>query len=450
VVSHEKPIISKSHGSQILTSSAITMAINPVSPSYEWTFRRVVWATLVLVSIIFCFWLFYRFYQVVFILFIAIVLGTVIRPIVNWFYQRGLPRMAGVLLVYLVLLVLLTGFLWLLFPLIFEQTSALTREVPGYYQTLRAGFVSNPNQLLLRLGQLLPASLPSLTPGLVQQTGQEVVASAGQVLGYIISTAQVIFVAIIILVLTLYWALDGPRIIKTILLLVPQDQREKIGELISAMESKVGFYLAGQGILCLVIGVMALVAYLLIGLPNALVLAFAAGVMEAVPMIGPLLGAVPAALIAISIAPDRLIWVIVATIVIQQLENTLLVPRIMRKAVGVNPFVTLLALFAFSSLFGIAGALMAIPIAAIIQLVLNHFVFQQGTVEMEVSEGRDYASRLRYEAQDLVQDLRKQARRKKRGSDLKIKQQEQVMDEIETITTNLDTLLAQTNTSDAE
>ena len=358
--------------------------------------------------------------------------------------------MAGVLLVYLVLLVLLTGFLWLLFPLIFEQTSALTREVPGYYQTLRAGFVSNPNQLLLRLGQLLPASLPSLTPGLVQQTGQEVVASAGQVLGYIISTAQVIFVAIIILVLTLYWALDGPRIIKTILLLVPQDQREKIGELISAMESKVGFYLAGQGILCLVIGVMALVAYLLIGLPNALVLAFAAGVMEAVPMIGPLLGAVPAALIAISIAPDRLIWVIVATIVIQQLENTLLVPRIMRKAVGVNPFVTLLALFAFSSLFGIAGALMAIPIAAIIQLVLNHFVFQQGTVEMEVSEGRDYASRLRYEAQDLVQDLRKQARRKKRGSDLKIKQQEQVMDEIETITTNLDTLLAQTNTSDAE
>jgi predicted transcriptional regulator len=82
--------------------------------------------------------------------------------------------------------------------------------------------------------------------------------------------------------------------------------------------------------------------------------------------------------------------------------------------------------------------------------VLNHFVFQQATVEMEVSEGRDYASRLRYEAQDLIQDLRKQARHKKRGTDLKINQIEQVMDEIETITTNLDTLLAQAKKSDAE
>ena len=223
-----------------------------------------------------------------------------------------------------------------------------------------------------------------------------------------------------------------------------------MGELISAMESKVGFYLAGQGVLCLVISMMALVAYLLIGLPNALVLALAAGVMEAVPMIGPLLGAIPAALVALSIAPDKLIWVIVATIVIQQLENSLLVPRIMRKAVGVNPFVTLLALFAFSSLFGLAGALMAIPIAAIVQLALNHFVFQQATVEMEVSEGRDLASRLRYEAQDLAQDLRKQARLEKSGSDLTIKQLEQVMDEIETITTNLDALLARANKPDAE
>jgi predicted PurR-regulated permease PerM len=426
------------------------MAVNPVSQPYNWSFRRVVWATLVLASIIFCFWLFYRFYRVVFILFIAIVIGTVIRPVVNWLYQRGLPKIAGVILVYLLLLMLLTGFLWLLFPLIFEQSSTLAKEVPDYYQILRAGLVNNPNQLFMRLGHLLPAGLPTLNPGLMPQTGQEVVASAGQVLGYAISTAQVIFRAIVILALTLYWTLDGPRIIKTFLLLVPQDHRESIDELISAMESKVGLYLAGQGVLCLVISIMALVAYMLIGLPNALVLALAAGVMEAVPMIGPLLGAVPAALVAISIAPDRLIWVIVATVVIQQLENTLLVPRIMRKAVGVNPFVTLLALFAFSSLFGIAGALMAIPIAAMVQLALNHFVFQQPMVEMEISEGRDYASRLRYEAQDLVQDLRKQARRKKRGSDLKIKQLEQVMDEIETIATNLDTLLAQTNHSDAK
>lgn len=424
------------------------MAVNPVLQTYDWTFRRVIGATLALVSLVFCFWLLYRFYEVLFIFFIAIVMGTVIRPLVNWLYERGIPRVAGVILVYILSLILLGGFLRLLFPLIFAQSTTLATDIPGYYQDLRAWMLHDPNQLLMRLGQLLPAALPSLNPGITQQTGAQVVASAGQVLGYTMLLARFIFAAILILALTFYWTLDGQRIIKSFTLLIPQDQRENFSELILAMEGKVGAYLAGQGVLCLVISLMALVAYGLIGLPNALVLALAAGVMEAVPMVGPLLGAIPAGLVALSIGPDKLIWVIVATVIIQQLENTLLVPRIMKKTVGVNPFVTLLALFAFSSLFGIAGALMAIPIAAIIQLTLNHFVFQSATVELEASEGRDFASRLRYEAQGLIQDLRKQSRLKKRGSDQKIMQIEKVMDEIETITSSLDTLLARANQSD--
>jgi predicted PurR-regulated permease PerM len=425
------------------------MALHPSLQPYDWTFRRVVWATLVLVSVLLGFWLLYRFNQVVFILFIAIVIGTVIRPAVSWLHQRGLPRMAGIILVYILLLALIISFVLLLVPLIVEQSTTIGSALPGYYQSLRGWMTSHPNQLIVRLGGFLPGTLPSLMPGTTQQTGQEVMASAGQALGYVILAAKVIFTAMVILMLAFYWTLEGPRIIQSFLLLLPQDQRESISELISAMETKVGFYIAGQGFLCLVIGILALLAYLLIGLPNALVLALMAGVLEAVPMIGPLLGAIPAALVALSIAPDKLVWVIVATIVIQQLENSLLVPRVMRKAVGVNPFVTLLALFAFSSLFGIAGALMAIPMAAIIQLLLNRFFFHPSTMEPEVSAGRDYASRLRYEAQDLAQDLRKQARLKKGGSDLRVKQIDQVMDEIETITTDLDALLAQASTSDA-
>jgi predicted PurR-regulated permease PerM len=407
-----------------------------------------VWATLVLISVILGFWLLYRFYQVVFILFIAVVIGTVIRPAVAWLHQRGLPRVAGVILVYLLLLILLTGFLLLLFPLIVEQSTTIATAVPGYYQNLREWMVNYPNQFIVRLSEFLPPTLPSLNPRAAQQTGQDVMASAGQALGYIALAAKVIFTAIVILVLAFYWTLDGPRTIQSFLLLVPSDPRESISELISAMETRVGYYIAGQGILCLVIGIMALLAYLLIGLPNALVLALMAGVLEAIPMIGPLLGAIPAVLVALSIAPDKLVWVIVATVVIQQLENSLLVPRVMSKAVGVNPFVTLLSLFAFSSLFGIAGALMAIPIAAIIQLLLDRFIFHPTAMEPEVSAGRDYASRLRYDAQDLAQDLRKQARLKKGGSDLRVKQIDQVMDEIETITTDLDALLAQASTSD--
>jgi predicted PurR-regulated permease PerM len=276
------------------------------------------------------------------------------------------------------------------------------------------------------------------------------VTSAGTAVGYVSVAARVIFNTIVILALTLYWTLDGPRIIRSLLLLVPQDRRESTAELITAMEASVGYFIVGQGLLCLSIGAMALVAYLLIGLPNAFVLAIAAGLMEAVPMVGPALGAIPASLVALSISTDKFIWVIIASVIIQQIENTLLVPRIMKQTVGVNPFVTLLAIFAFSSLFGIAGALMAIPMAAVIQLVLNHFVFQQPTVELEVSEGRDFSSRLRYEAQELIQDLRKQARHKKGGSDEKVIHVEQVMDEIETITENLDSLLSQTNHTEAE
>jgi len=423
------------------------MTLHPPSQLDNWTFRRVMWATLILVFVALSFWLLYRFYQVVFILFIAIVMGTVIRPAVAWLYRRGLPQIAGVILVYLLLLALLIGFVLLLFPLVVAQGGTIAAAVPGYYQSLREWMAINPSQLIVRLRQFLPTTLPSLEP--VQQTGQEMMASAGQALGYVTLAAKAVFMAMVILLLAFYWTLDGPRTIRSLLLLVPKGQRESISELILAMETKVGFYLAGQGVLCLVIGIMALVAYLLIGLPNALVLALVAGVLEAVPLIGPLLGAIPAALVALSIAPAKLVWVIVATLVIQQIENILLVPRVMRKAVGVNPFVSLLALFAFSSLFGIAGALMAIPMAAIIQLLLDRFVFHPGTIEAEVSTGRDYASRLRYEAQDLAQDLRKQARLKKGGSDLRVKQTDQVMDEIEAITTDLDSLLAQASISEA-
>jgi predicted PurR-regulated permease PerM len=417
------------------------MEDQPPSHLSSWTFQRVMLATLVLAGVGLGFWLLYRFYQVIFILFIAIILGTVIRPIVNWLYRRGLPKVAGVLLVYVLLLALLIGFVVLLFPLVFDQGAAILKMVPDYYQNFRSWIGDSPNQLVASLNQFLPAVIPGFET--VYQTAPEELASAEQALVYLSTAARFVFYAIVILLLGFYWTLDGPRTIQSLIQMLPKTHRESIAELIRAMEVKVGYFIAGQGALCLVIGVMALIAYLLIGLPNALVLALVAGALEAVPMIGPTLGAIPAGLIALSISPTKLIWVIVATVIIQVLENNLLVPRIMRKAVGVNPFVSLLAIFAFSSLFGIVGALMAIPIAAIIQLILDHFVFHPSPPEPDNSTGRDFTSRLRYEAGDLVQDLQKQARIKKGGAALQVKQIDKVMDEIEAIAADLDVLLAQ-------
>ena len=418
------------------------------SPSkyQSWSFWQVAWATLILVLVALSFFLLYRFYQVLFILLIGVLLGTAIRPVVNWLQNRGLPPTAGLILIYFLLLLLLAGFILLIFPVIIEQGTAIFAEVPVYLQNIRVGMANHSNKIISGLSEFIPAMTPEL--GLMQQTDQQLLASAGQAFGYVSSAAVGIFIIAAIMVIAFHWTLEGQRTIQSFMQLFSIDQRESIGEMISAMEVKVGYYIVGQGVLCLIIGVMALIAYLLIGLPNALLLAVAAGVLEAVPMIGPLLGAIPAAVIALSVSPGKMIWVIVATLVIQQIENSLLVPRIMRKAVGINPFVSLLSIFAFSSMFGIAGALMAIPMAAIIQLLFDRFLFNPVALESEVTAGRDYASRLRYEAQYLVKDLRKQSRLKKRGSDQSLKKIDKVMDEIEAITTDLDVLLAEVHPSD--
>ncbi len=349
------------------------MQDKPTIQSSPWSVRRVVTITLTLVVIVIGFWMLYRFYNVLFILLSAIVIGTVIRPIVAWLNRRGISQILGVIIVYFLLLAFVTGFILLLFPLVFDQASSIMKGIPNYYQSFQTWVSNSTNPLLDYLNQFLPNEIPGLKP--VLQTAPEILESAEQALSYVATVTQVVFIAIVTLLLAFHWTLDGPRIIQSLLPMLPKQKREGISDLIAAIESKIGYFIAGQAVLCLVIGALALIAYLIIGLPNALVLALIAGVLEAVPMVGPALGAIPAGVIAFSVSPTKLIWVIVATVIIQLLENNLLVPRIMRKAVGVNPFVSLLSIFAFSTLFGIAGALMAIPIAAIIQLILQRFLF---------------------------------------------------------------------------
>ena len=423
------------------------MEIQPTIQQNEWTLRRIVVVTLALMGVGLGFWLLYRFYQVLFILFVAVILGTIIRPIATWLNRRGLSKVGGVIAVYVLLFALLTGFLLLLFPLVFDQGTAIVKDIPDYYQDLRTWVENSPNQLIGSFSQYLPEVIPGFEIAI--QTDIEMLASAETALSYISSLFKVFFIMLVTLLLSYHWTLNGKRTIESLLILFPKNKREEHSEMIAAIESKIGYFIAGQGALCLVVGVMAIIGYMAIGLPNAFVLGLVAGAFEAIPMIGPTLGAIPAGLIALSVSPSTLIWVIVITVVIQLTENNLLVPRIMSKAVGVNPFVSLLAIFAFSSLFGLAGALMAIPMAAIIQLVLDRFVFHPAEAEKEMLGGRDFASRLRYEAKELTKDLKSQARLTKVGGDVEVNQIDIVMDEIEAITTELDLLLSQIPETDS-
>ena len=173
----------------------------------------------------------------------------------------------------------------------------------------------------------------------------------------------------------------------------------------------------------------------LIGMPSPLVLGIVAGIFEAVPLLGPFLGAILPLLLAITGSPDKIIWVIVAVVVIQQLEGQLLVPRVMNAAVGVNPILTILIFTAFTSLLGLTGAILSVPIAAFIQIGLDRFVSSSRMTEPEQPSGRDRLSVLRLEAHDLIEDVRGQQRRKRDAPGV---QEDQVLDMIESIATDLE------------
>src|SRR6185503_11200166 len=142
----------------------------PLLPS--WTTRRVILATLVVLAVASGFWLLYHFRLVVFILFIAIVIGIAMQPAVAWLQRRGVPPAVGAILVYLVLLALLIGFALLLVPLLIEQIATITASLPDYYQSLRDLMISARSRLIWRLGQQLPLELPaiSLSPQLGSET----------------------------------------------------------------------------------------------------------------------------------------------------------------------------------------------------------------------------------------------------------------------------------------
>lgn len=408
----------------------------------ELSVRHVVVATLVVVAVGLGFVLLFRFHRLLLLLFAAIVISTAISPAVDWLHRRGLPRLLGIALLYLLLLAFIAGLILLGAPLIVEQATNLASAIPEAYDELRQTMLRNPNLFVWRLGVELPPQFPLATSGEASvEESVSAVAQAWQTIGLVASTIFGIFAT---LALAFYWTLEGERTKRALLLLLPLDKRESARELVTTIENNIGNFIVGQATLALIIGVLALAAYLLIGLPYALVLAILAGIMEVVPLIGPTLGAIPAAIVAFSVDPVKAIWVIVATAVIQQLENSFLVPRVMDRAVGVNPLVTLLALTAFGSLFGVVGALVAIPVAAMVQILLQRFVLDGNGSGQSVPEGRDQLSLLRHETQELVQDVRKQVRQKEESADTT---SDEIEDSLEAIASDLETILAQNHTT---
>ena len=409
----------------------------------HWNARQVVFATLLVVAVFIGFWLILRFHMMLVVLFASIVFGTALKPFVDFFVSRGWKRPFGLIFTYAILLIVLLILLLLVVPTIVQQSMDLVVSLPKMYLGLRDVLMKSSSVVLWNIGFRMPENLNLILNAV--PVNSEPLNALTNFLGLSGTFLTGFLVIGGVFLLTTFWVLESEHSLRVMLLMARPESRTQIKELWQAIESRLAAFVSGQLILMFSIGMMALIAYLIIGLPNALVLALIAGVLEAVPVLGPLLGAVPAMLVAYSSDPIFMVWVVVSTGIIQTFENYLLVPRVMGASVGVNPITTLLILAAFGSLLGLPGALFAVPSAAVIQLLVDRFILTKSQNIAMQPAGRDSVSALRYEVQDLIGDVRKQLRRK---NDRSINGNDEIEDSIETLAVELDLFLSQENEGD--
>lgn len=377
-----------------------------------WTPRRIITATLVVLGVIALAYMMVNFYSVLVIVFIAFVLSTAIRPIVYLMGRLKINPSLAVIIAYLLLLGILIGIILLLVPIITEQVAAITNKIPEYYTDFRTLLVSSRSAIIRTISQRLPLDPPLSLIGITStDTPQQDATVAVTQLFLTLKTVGIsLFIIISTLLLAFYWTLDGERITRAMLSLVNPERRESAREVVGEIQQKMGAYIRGQIILDVSIAILATIAYFLIGLEYALVLGILAGILETVPILGPILGAIPPLLIALASGnTSAFIWVIVATVIIQQIEGTFLVPRVMDRTVGVNAVVTLLAFAAFGSLLGLVGGILAVPLAAIVQIIFSRLVFSPTEISAGIKD-RTKLGVLRYEAQELAQTMRLRTR----------------------------------------
>lgn len=393
-------------------------------------YRTIVQSALTIGGVVLCFSLIISARTALVTFFVAIVISTAMRPVVDRLSSVGIAPAISVLLIYLVFGVVGGIATYLFGSLIFEQLQRAWGQVPELYNMLREMLLNSEHFAFTRLGLTLPT-----TPPFMDMSDAPTDASPLLFLETASRVTRFIFFVIVTFTLAFHWAIHGEGTKRAMLMLVSMNKRDEIRELLQEMEQKLGSFVVGQLILVAVIGLAALAVYLLIGLPYALTLALFAGLMELVPIIGPILGAVPALIVAIGISPVHALLVLLGSGVIQAAENNLIVPRVMDRAVGVNPLVTLLAFATFSALFGLVGAIVSIPLAAVLQILLNRYLLAPSH-DQALIKGRSEVSALRYYAKELIQDIRQFP------VDESIGLSEEIEEKLESIAVDLDILLA--------
>ncbi|HOY56208.1 MAG TPA: AI-2E family transporter [bacterium] len=300
--------------------------------------------------------------DVVGLLFVAVVVAAALDPFVDYLHKKKIPRAVSILAIYLILFGIVSLMIVSLVPAVSEQAGQLASNLPDYYERIALGFN--------RLGdgqQNVPATLPQALSGLSSNL-------AGATSG-VFSTITGIFGGLVslvsFLVIVFYLMVQENGVKYFLQFLVPLKKRAEIMHLIDKIQTKLGFWLRGQLILCLLVGLMVYLLLLIMGVKYALLLGLIAAITEIIPYVGPIIGAVPGIFIAFSDSFTKVLMVALVYLIVQQVENSLLVPKIMQKSVGLNPVVVMVAILVGGSLGGVVGALLAVPVAAIIDVVVE-------------------------------------------------------------------------------
>ena len=305
---------------------------------------------------------------VVILILVSLVLATTLeRPVQLLERRLMLPRALAILLLYVAFfgVLILAGIL--VAPSVRDQVTIFADEAPKRLNELRASWQASGNGLLNGTGQdLLGRAAAALDNPPKPQQGAAIPVLT-QAVGGIVGVFAT-------LVITFYYLMERAFIRRVVLNEMSPRMRQRVSRIWDDAEAKVGGWLRGQLTLCLVIGAMSMIGYGIIGVPFWPVLGVWAGITEIIPVVGPWLGGIPAVVLALTQSTELALFTAIWAVVIQTSENWILVPRIMRGAVGLSPLTVFIAITAGAQFYGIVGTLLAIPIAAFVQVIVTQFL----------------------------------------------------------------------------
>lgn len=328
------------------------------------TVARVV---LVVAGMLLLLYAIYLVRSVLTLVLVAVFLAAGLDPAVRKLEGFGLKRGQAVAVIFLAVTLFLMGFAIAVIPSLVEQVTTFATNLPSYVQDLAERYPRirdyvSENNISERL-QSATGQIPSVIGG-----------SFGRVLGVAGSVLGSLFKLLTLLILTIYFLLSFSRLRHGSMKLVPRTRRARVQKLADPILEKIGGYIAGQITIALIAGVLAFLFLAIAGVPSPIAFALWVSLAALIPLVGATFGAIPAVIVAFFTSLTLGIATLVYFIVYQQIENYIIQPRIMTKAVDISPAAVLLAALIGGSLLGFVGALMAIPAAASLKLIVQEVV----------------------------------------------------------------------------